>query len=217
MKRYIYLTIVALVSVNFGLKAQENSKEILDKVSDQAKSYASIKADFSYTIFNRAADISEEQAGSLIMEGDKFKLSVADREIISDGETVWIFSIEGNSVTIMTQEDFNEEEQDLNPKTIFNKYENGFDHKFIEESKSDGKAVYVLELIPQEEADYKNVRLEIEKSTYHIYKSITYPTEKDGSVFTLFVSKFQPNIEVADGIFTFTPEDYEDIEVVDYR
>lgn len=218
--RIISSILVATLLFAFNANAQkdEKAKGVLDAVSKTVKGYDAVKADFTYTMVNKGANINETKDGTLTLKGDKFRVSAAGREIISDGKTVWIYSKADNSVNIMTQEDFNEEEPDLNPKTIFSKYDEGFNYKYVKEDVAEGKKVDVVEIFPTKGAkDYEKIRMEVEKGTNHIVKSTTFPKEKDGSTFSLVVKKFTPNPKTADSDFTFDPKKYPDIEVVDFR
>ncbi len=218
--RIISTLLIGLVvfALNANAQRDEKAKAVLDAVSKTIKGYDAIKADFTYTMVNKGAGINETKDGSLILKGDKYKVSAAGREIISDGETVWIYSKADNSVNIMTQEDFNEEEPDLNPQTIFNKYDDGFDYKYIKSDVVDGKKVDVIDISPAKgEKDYEKIRMEVEQGTHHVVKSTTFPQDKDGSTFSLLVKKFTPNPKTADSDFTFDPKKYPDIEVVDFR
>jgi len=217
MHKIISLSIISL-GLLFNVYAQkdEKAKAVLDDFSKTIQSYSSLKAEFSYNMFNKSADIDETQEGSLYLQGDKFHISVSGREIISDGKTVWVYSKKDNSVNIMMQEDFNEEEPDLNPKAIFSSYEKGFTYKYIKEDKIDGTPVDVIDLFPTEEKDYEKIRMEVNKDTKLVMRSTTFPKEKDGSTFTLNVKKIRPNpSDMAS--FSFDPSKYPDIEIVDFR
>lgn len=213
----IIVTVFSLISFNSFAQRDEKAKKVLDAVSKTVRSYDAIKADFSYSMVNKSADINEKKDGTLTVKGKKFKVVAAGREIISDGETVWIYSKADNSVNIMTQEDFNEEEPDLNPNTIFTRYEEGFTYKYIKEDVVDGKKVDVIDIFPTEEKDYEKIRMEVEKGSNYIVKSTTYPKERDGNTFTLTVKKFTPNPSTSDSDFTFDVSKHDDIEVVDFR
>ena len=66
MKR-IFLIIVVLFAAFFSnAKQDEKAKEILDKVSENTRSYKSISAAFTFTMQNREMDINEKNEGILI-------------------------------------------------------------------------------------------------------------------------------------------------------
>lgn len=219
MKTKIITFIITAFTISSSVFAQreEKAKAILDAVSKTVQSYDAVKADFSYSMVNKSAGIDEKKDGTLTLKGDKYRVSAAGRDIISDGETVWIYSKDDNSVNIMTQEDFNEEEPDLNPKTIFSKYEEGFNYKYIKEDVVNGKKVDVIDIFPTEEKDYEKIRMEVEKGTNFIVRSTTYPKERDGNTFALTVKKFTPNPQTSASDFTFDVKKHADIEVVDFR
>jgi len=210
-----------LLLCGFSMKAQqlppsEKARKILDEVSAKTKSYSTINASFTYSLENKASKVNEKQSGNLTLKGQKFKLSLANQEVMSDGKTVWIYMKESNEVQIKTVEDFNAE-SDINPTKIFTVYEQGFKFDFVKEATVNGKTISTVDLLPQDpkKKNYSRVRLEIDKTTRQIVSTKSFG--KDGNVYTLNITKFATNGTFDDKQFSFDKSKFPGVEIVDLR
>jgi outer membrane lipoprotein-sorting protein len=210
-----------LILFSFSVNAQmvssaEKAKKILDEVSAKTKGFSSINATFSYRLENKTNKMAEKQTGNLVLKGQKFKLTLANQEVLSDGKTVWIYLKEANEVQIKTIEDFNAESE-ISPTKIFTIYEQGYKYDFVKDATVGGKVVSTVDLLPLEvkKKNYSKVRLEIDKSSKQIISTKSFG--KDGNTYTLDVSKFATNNPFEDKFFTFDKSKFQGVEVVDLR
>lgn len=216
MKRLL-LFVFVVVCVNL-LSAQEDAKakSILEKVSETTQAFESIKASFTYVMENKEEEIKDGYKGDLLLKGKKYQLILPALgfEVYSNGATVWTYMKDANEVSIAEFDD--EMSEMMDPSKIFTIYEEGFDYKFIEEKTSNGKAIYVIDLLPEdEEMEYSKMRIEIEKSRMIVGKATMFGRE--GSNYIVDVDKFTTNMLMNDDVFNFNPEKYPDIEVIDLR
>lgn len=214
-------TIFFILSI-FTTKAQtkqeqEKAKQILDEVSKQMKDYASLKVECTYTLENTSAKINDTQEGALLLKGNKFKLTLAGREIVSDGKTVWIIMRKAEEVHKKTQAEFNEE-LGLDPAKIFTIYEEGFKYQYLKEMKEGSKTLDVIDLFPLEpgKKNYSRIRLNIDKEKKRIVSSKSFG--KDGNTYTLTIKTFTPNPTAADSEFTVNETEFTKLgfEIVDF-
>ena len=214
------LSLIAL-SVSISAFAQpvpspEKAKKLLDEVSANTKGFSTINAAFSYSLENKQIKLNEKQTGNLILKGQKFKLTLANQEVMSDGKTVWVYMKESNEVQVKSVEDFNAESE-INPTKIFTVYEQGYKFDFVKEAKMGDKTIATVDLIPNEpkKKNYSKVRLEIDKASKQITSTKSFG--KDGNTYTLTVSKFTTNAAFDDKSFSFDKAKYPGVEVVDLR
>lgn len=217
MKKTIVLFLTIVISGSIILRAQDHdpkAKAILDGVSAKTKSYTSIKTEFTYSMENKADNISESQKGMLLLKGDKYRLEVAGQEIISDGKTVWTFLKDVGEVQISEME---YDEGAISPTNIFTIYEKGFKYQFYKEEVLNGKSVQLINLYPIEanEKSYHTIRLSIDKNKKQLIAIEIFG--KEGNTYTYKIEKFTTNLNVEDSHFTFKPSDYPDVEVIDLR
>ncbi len=196
---------------------QEKAKLILDEVSKKMKGYTSLKVECTYNLENTSAKINETQEGTLLLKGNKFKLILSGKEIISDGKNVWIVMKKAEEVHKKTQADFNEE-LGFDPTKIFTIYEEGFKYQFLKETKEGIKTIDVIDLFPLEpgKKNYSRIRMNIDKDKSQIVSSKSFG--KDGNTYTLTVKTFTPNAPAADSDFNVNEADFkkQGFEIVDF-
>ena len=199
------LLLLALPLLTFG--QDQKAKSILDKLSDKTRSYSSIEAHFTNVFFSEIADVNESQKGVIYVKGNAFKLKTDDQLIISDGESTWIYLIEENEVNITDGND----EETLNPSSIFTIYENGYKYKYVSD---DGK-YHNINLFPTESGPFSRVEMKIHKSKMEI-SSFTM-IDKQGSQYTYVIDKFLTNKSFSKDFFKFSLANYPGVDVIDLR
>src|SRR5689334_3688754 len=105
MKKGFLIFLIALVTVSLAVaqsdeKTEKRAKEILKKVSAKFKSFKSLKATFIITIENQKDKSSDVQKGTIELKGDKYRLNVAQQDIVSDGKTVWTYMKDANEIQV---------------------------------------------------------------------------------------------------------------------
>lgn len=221
LRIYSIITIVTIFStlqIHAQTKQeQEKAKLILDEVSKKMKGYTSLKVECTYNLENSAAKINETQEGTLLLKGNKFKLTLAGREVISDGSNVWIIMRKAEEVHKKSQADFNEE-LGFDPAKIFTVYEEGFKYQFLKETKEGTKTIAVIDLFPLDpgKKNYSRLRMNIDKDKSQIVSSKTFG--KDGNTYTLTVKTFTPNAAATDADFKVNEADFkkQGFEIVDF-
>lgn len=214
MNRYALLMVLAASTTCF---AQQDPKavQILDEVTQATKSYTSLRADFAYSMENKAEGIREEYTGKAVIAGKKYHLNIPKlgMEVFCDGVTVRSYNKDANEVTVNSIED--ESVGLLNPATLLSLYQKDFTGKFVKESVVGGRKVCEIDLLPSTDSEYSSVRIHVDRQQ----KMITYAEmkAKDGITYTLTVSNLKVNTPVADSEFTFDRSKYPDVEEVDLR
>jgi len=190
------------------------AKAILAAVSKQYRSYDMVKADFSFTLKNQQANISETQNGTLFVKSklNKYKVSVGNQELISDGKVQWTYLKNDNEVQIS---DINTSADALNPAQIFTIYEKGFKYVYLGETKLNGKVYQNIELAPIATRSFSKIKLRIDKVNKQINNIVV--NDKNGNVYTYFIKTFTPNVKVPETTFSFDAKKHPGVEVVDLR
>lgn len=205
--KYIFLELLLIISF-VTVSAQNDPGEILDKVSAELKSHEAVQADFSFTLENKEADIFDSYEGSLVMQSEKYKLSLMGMTALSDGKAMWIYMEEFNEVNIMDPSD----SDFFNPKDIFNIYKDDFKLKYL--GKEDG--LHKIELVPLKEND--NYRLLIIKTdpVKNQIKEVFYEGT-DGNNYVIKIKNMLTEIQIEKGLFTFDKTKYPGVEIFDMR
>ena len=216
MKKLYFITFLLLIFNITCAQQDEKSKNILEQVREKTNSFKTIQADFSYSMQNEEMDINENNDGTIILKGQKYYIDLPGLgvKIYSDGKTIWNYMKDGNQVTISNIDD---ESNDLmDPASLFNIYEKGFESKFISESKEGDETFYKIELNPEnKDQDIIKVDISINKSSLLIHSVNLFST--DGNKYAILIKKMETNKTIPDSDFVFDPSKYKDIEIIDLR
>ncbi|MCL2328048.1 MAG: outer membrane lipoprotein carrier protein LolA [Bacteroidetes bacterium] len=215
MKKLALIIATAIVSFNCAFAQDAKAKTILDQVSAKTKSYSTIKIGFTFEHKTKDdAQKSEKSAGTLLLKGQKYQLSLMGNTIYSDGKTMWTHMIDEKEVSIANVEGQGEV---FNPAKMLTIYEKGFKYKFIQERFENNRAIYVIDLYPEDvkNSEFSSVRLTILKDKSQIWK-IEY-FAKDKNIYVITVNTFEPNVTLADSTFVFDKTKFPGVEVIDER
>jgi outer membrane lipoprotein-sorting protein len=215
MKRSLLVSALIVIT-GFTFAQDPKAKEILDKLSQTNKSYQTVQIDFSFTLNNPKNNTTETNEGWVALKGKSYRLHMPalGMDLFSDGAATWSYLTESNEVNISE----NEANSDaaLNPANLFTIYEKGFNYTYAGEENFNGKAVFVIDLVPENKTkEYTKVRLFIDKTKYQILKAISY--NKDGNTYTLVLKSIKTNQNLADDFFKFDPAKYPKVQINDMR
>ncbi len=214
MKHILSIALLSFFYIASTAQNAEKAKEILDKVSEKTKSYSTIIADFSFSMENLQEEISETNEGKILIKGDKYKVSLMGVDTYYDGSVIYTHLVEAEEVNISEPDP--EDEETLNPATIFTIYEKGFKYKYIGEGSENGKEFYEIDLYPENrDKPYSRIKLRILKDDMTLYT--LRQVGKDGNIYTVVVESMKTNIPLDDSTFTFDTNANPNVDVIDMR
>ncbi len=214
--KYIKLfTCITMVAMGLNISAQDaKAKAILDELSNKTRKYGSITSDFTFTLEDKAADLTQTQDGNLKMDGKKYVIKLGDNHIFSDGTTRWTYNEDMNEVYI----DHAEAGEDaLNPSEIYTVWETGFKHYYEQEVTEGGVAYHQIKLNPLKPADkaFHTVQLFVDKNKMQVGKILILG--KQGDNYTYNVKTFKTDVPYTNADFTFNASKYPGVEMIDNR
>ena len=217
MKANIILALFILLTESYAAQAQKTkdpkAQEILKGVSNKYKATKSLSASFQIVSVDQKTKKSDQQAGAIILKGDKYKLTLKGQEVYSDGKTAWTYLKEVNEVQINTVD---EKTSGISPTNIFTIYENGFSTKYIGEAKINNVTMDHIELVPDDDKkSYFKIQVFVSKTDKFITMAKIF--EKNGTQITYSVEKLKFNVDAPDQLFSFDKSKYPGIEEVDLR
>ena len=217
-----YLLVGTLISAFLFSNAQSNSlgssdpeaKKVLDAVSAKFKTYKGVQSNFTYTVEDVRGKKQGTQKGSLLMKGNKYRITMAERQIFSDGNNVWTYDKSANEVTISK---LDPSVNTITPQKLFtNFYDKDFLYKLNGDKKIGGKTVHEIELTPVDKTkNFHKVYLYVDKISKTIFS--TKVLDKSGNKFTYTVTSLKPNSILSDSQFIFDKRNYPGVEEVDLR
>ncbi|HNZ72269.1 MAG TPA: outer membrane lipoprotein carrier protein LolA [Prolixibacteraceae bacterium] len=212
MKKII-LAILTIISLQSFSQSDAKAKAVLDKVSEKTRNYPSITASFDFTMQNNAAGLNETTGGNLILQKDKYKLTMSGVEIFCDGKTQWTYMREAQEVSINNAG--SESGELLNPATVFTIYEKGFKNTYLGEFTNSGKKTCKIELLPHTVKEFSRLILEIDLSNYQIMNAKMYGT--DDNEYTIKIKSMTTTTNYEPSTFIFDTKKNSNIEVIDMR
>jgi outer membrane lipoprotein-sorting protein len=209
MKNILLIALLIGFTVSGIAQNDKKATAILDEVSVKTKSYKTIKIDFTYAMDNAKEKIHDKFKGTLVSKGDKYKLTAAGQDVISDGKTIWTYLKDANEVQI---NNVGEDEDSFTPTKMLSGYTKDFKSKFIEEKGNN----QVIELYPLKKGKtFTKVRLTIDKAKKQISRFVIY--DRNGSTFSYIIDKFVADQPIADTVFTFNKAEHPGVDVNDMR
>lgn len=210
-KLILFSTLSLFISGIFAQVNDKNAEKILEAVSTKMQSFETMRIEFTYIMENTSEKIKESKTGSIYIQGDKYRLYIAEQMVICDGNTVWTYFKDANEVQI-NEVDPNDDNTPMKMLTAYNK---NYKAKLIKEMPKGGKTIQVIDLTPNKTQSYFKIRLEIDKAQKMVVSSTIY--DKNGSTFTYVVDKFHENPNIHPSRFTFNKADYPGVIVTDMR
>ena len=193
--------------------SQDNldAESLLNKVSDNIKSYENIYINYAYTLKNLEEDISQTNNGSFVTENDNWRFEMLGVTRIFDGNKLYSISPDDEEVTISSQDP--EDETTITPNKMLYFYEDGYYFE-MDESRLIGngqfrKKIQYVKLVPKDsEAEIKYILLGIDTEFNQIYEVIE--TGKNETVTTISIVDFEFNLPLDANLFVFDKDKYKD-------
>ncbi|HLT52715.1 MAG TPA: outer membrane lipoprotein carrier protein LolA [Flavobacteriaceae bacterium] len=204
MKNIFTVLILCLSFVSFS-QNDAKAKSLLDEVSKKVKSYENITIDFKYALSNTAENINQETRGSVVMQGNKYKLEILGATRIYDGKMLYTISPDDEEVTISKED--GEGANSITPNKMLSFYEDGYTYKMDIVQNIQGRKIQLIKLTPiDSKSEIKNIFLGIDAQTKHIYNLTEMG--KNGTKTTLTVNSFKTNQPLSKTLFTFDENKY---------
>jgi outer membrane lipoprotein-sorting protein len=216
MKKLIAL-LFAVTTIFSVAQAQTDpkAKAILAEVSKKYRSYNTIKADFSFGVENKQNNLKQTEKGTLYAKSNskKYKVTMAERDLISDGKVQWTYLKNEEEVQVG---DADNTEDALNPANVFTIFEKGFKYIYNGEKKVGSKVYQMIDLAPLDtKKAYFKIRLSVDKAAKQLASVMIF--DKNSSIYTYTITAFTPNAKVPESTFTFNPKSHPGVEIVDLR
>ena len=206
MKKIILLFIVAIISNTIAISQNsEEAEKLLNKVSENIKSYDNIYINYTYTLFNSEEDINQTNKGSFVTEDDKWKFVMLDVTRIFDGDKLYTISPDDEEVTISTQNP--DDESTITPNKMLYFYEEGYNFEMDIVQYIGRKKIQYIKLIPMDsDAEIKYILLGVDVEFSQIYKVIE--TGINDTQTTIAIVDFEVNLPLEESLFVFDKEKY---------
>lgn len=202
-----------VAGLSFHPAQDKKAEAILKNVAEKYKSFKTYRADFKYNLENKKDKINLNKKGTLWVKGNKFRLSMADRDIFCDGKTSWTYNQADNEVEI---NNYDPKSAEVTPSKIFTIYEKGFTSQFVEEKIETSRILQVVDLTPiDKKKPYFKVKLFIDKGTSQMVRTKIF--DKNANIYTYEILKFSANLKMKDTFFNFDEKEHPGVTKNDMR
>ncbi len=209
MKNLIFITL-AIFTISLQAQNSTKAETLLNEVSSKVKGYDNMVIDFKYTLQNNAANVNQETRGDVSIKGEKYVLNLMGTTQMFDGKKIYTIIPEDEEINISTYVE--EEENNITPSKMFTFYEEGYNYEMAAAQNLNGRKIQYVKLTPKDsDAEVKNILLGIDSQTKHIYNLIQ--TQDNNTKITITVKSFKTNQELAQNLFTFEEDRYEDFYI----
>ena len=206
IKEIIFLIIIIITSNNLIISQNAEEAEILlNKVSENIKSYENIYINYTYTLSNLEEDINQTNKGSFVTEGDNWKFVMLGVTRIFDGDKLYTIIPDDEEVTISRQNP--DDESTITPNKMLYFYEEGYNFEMDIVQYVGRKKIQFVKLVPMDsDAEIKYILLGIDVEFNQIYKVIE--TGINDTQTTIAIVDFEVNLPLEESLFVFDREKY---------
>jgi len=195
-------------------KSDAEAKKVLDAVSAKFKTFKSVKASFALKIENATGKVQGTKAGTVMMKGVKYKVSITGQEIFCDGATIWTYDMAANEVQVSALDNSS---GSITPQKLFtNFYDKDFLFMLNPDVTRAGKTYQVVELTPVDKTKpFFKVVIEVDKASKVIMSTRVF--EKNGNRYLYAINSMATTATIPDDSFAFNLKKYPGVEVIDLR
>src|SRR5574344_425429 len=189
MKRLSIILAVAIAFMTGSIYAQTSANALVKKTIDKLNSHKNIEISFDYQVSNGDAGLSKKDTGKAIMQGDAYRLEIADQQISSDGKTLWTYLVDNKEVMVS---DASNDDNIMTPIKLISTYDKNYKMRFVNTKEKGVKAVEMTNAIKGAEI------YDVNGSKYIVTITKTVTDKKLGSKTFSFDTAAHPDVEVID-------------------
>jgi outer membrane lipoprotein-sorting protein len=203
--------ILTLISLAANGQNDEEAIRILDRFSSIAIGAPSVSIKFKMETIDQLEGTKDSSSGSIVFSRDRYRLEMPDNIIWFNGETSWSYLPAEKEVTI-AKPDKKDNSFMSKPSVLFTVYKKGYKVRLVEEKQDS----YLIDLYPEDiNSDHIRIRLSIGKPMTDL-KSLEYKY-KNGVTAILTVKEYNLKQQPGNSEFTFSPDKYKGVEIIDMR
>ena len=141
LRTILALLLMPMASLQVAAQQDSQSRQLLEKLAENNRSYQSIRADFTFHYKSLQTDQENSWEGKIIMKGKQYRLELRQSTVYYDGKTMWNHLHEAGEVNI--SEPVEQEGGDIlnHPHQIFEIHEMDLKHQYLgKKQKEIGRA-----------------------------------------------------------------------------
>ena len=207
MKTKNILVCLFLLFAAQAVSAQNNAEAIVQALVKQIKSHKNVEVAFSYQINPEGNKLSDSEKGHGWLQGEAYKIEMADQQTISDGKTIWSYLIDDEEVMVSNAS----EGSDNTPLKLLTSLDKDYAATL---SSMDAQGIATIELA-NPKGQYKRVTLKADTKKTELKSADIYL--EDGTKISVKVEEMKFDQKLDDKFFTFDKKEHPNVEVIDMR
>ena len=207
MKTKNIIACLFLLFATQAVSAQNNAEMIIRLLINQMKSHKNVEMTFNYQISPDEKTVIEGEKGHAWLQGEAYKIELADQHTISDGKIIWTYLIEDEEVMISNAADG----VDNTPLKLLT----SLDESYVATLAGiDPNGIATVELA-NPKGQYKRVTLKINTKKAELKSADIYM--EDGSKAVVNIEGMKFDQELGNKFFTFDTKKHPKVDVIDMR
>ena len=223
-KKILLLSLVCLLISDLSFSQNDpKAQSILFGAYQKYKTYQNIKINFTTITEHKSRGVYQTQTGVAYVKGMNHVIELNDRDIISDGRTIWTHMKNAKKVFISN---YNPNDGKITPDEVFREdfLSRGLTYTYIEQDEQESpgsmlptvRSEDIIEFLPREsKRNYLKFRLFIDRSTHLVNHWKVFM--KNGSTID-YQMNITPNNQIPDSFFKYSAHRFPaSAQVVDLR
>ena len=207
MKTKNIIACLFLLFATQAVTAQNNAEALVRLLVNQLKSHRNVEMQFSYQISPDEKTLIEGEKGKAWLQGEAYKIELAEQQTISDGKTIWTYFVDAEEVMVSNTS----EGTDNTPLKLLTSLDESYAATL---TGIDAKGIATIELA-NPKGQYKRVTLKIDTKKSVLKSADIYM--EDGSKVAVNVDVMKFDQELGDKFFTFDTKKHPKVDVIDMR
>lgn len=207
MKTKNIIACLVLLFATQAVTAQNNAETLIRLMVDQVKSHKNVEMAFSYQISPDGKNLGDSEKGHAWLQGEAYKIEMAEQQTISDGKTIWSYLIDDEEVMVSNASDG----VDNTPLKLLT----SLDESYVATLTGiDTQGTATIELA-NPKGQYKRVTLKINTKKTELKSADIYM--EDGSKVVVNVEEMKFDQQLNSDFFTFDAKKHPGVDVIDMR
>ena len=201
------ITCLLLLFAAQVVSAQNNADALIRVLVDQIKSHKNVEMAFSYQLSPDGKTLGDSQKGHAWLQGEAYKIEMAEQQTISDGKTIWSYLVDDEEVMVSNAS----EGADNTPLKLLTSLDKSYVASL---TNIDAQGIASVELA-NPKGQYKRIALKINTKKTELKSADIYM--EDGSKVVVTVEEMKYDQKLDDNFFTFDAKKHPKVDVIDMR
>lgn len=207
MKTKSIIACLFLMLATQVVSAQNEGERIIRAMVEKMKSHKNVEMVFNFSINPNDNDLGETEKSHAWLQGEAYKIEMAEQQTISDGKTIWSYLIEDEEVIVSNAS----EGSDNTPLKVLTT----LDESYVATLSSiNSQGIASIELA-NPNGQYKRVMLKVNTKKLELNHADIFM--EDGSKIIIDMEEMKYDQTLDDKFFTFDAKKHPNVDVIDMR